>query len=257
VFPILQVGPLALQLPGLFLLAGIWFATWLIDREAPRHPVSGAALNSLVFYGLIAGIVGARLAYVSRYLSVYAENPLSVFSLNLSTLAPGEGVLVGLTIVLILGRRRHLPLWRSLDALTPSLAAFAVFVGMAHLSSGDAFGASSSVPWAVDLWGARRHPTQVYEILLAILAFVGVWRLGRVRAFPGFLFLAWLALASASRLFLEAFRGDSVVAFDGLRGGQLVSLGVLALALTLVHQRARFARDGLGEQHEGRSGSPT
>ena len=67
-FPILQLGPLAIQLPGLFLLAGIWFATWLIDREAPRHRVPGAALNTLVFYGLIAGIIGARLAYVSRYL---------------------------------------------------------------------------------------------------------------------------------------------------------------------------------------------
>ena len=130
-FPILQLGPLALQLPGLFLLAGVWLGTWLIEREAPRHNVSVGALNSLVFYGLIAGIVGARLAYASRYFRVYAENPLSLFSLTPSTLAPGEGILVGLAVVLILGQRRRLPFWRSLDALAPSLAAFAVLVGIA------------------------------------------------------------------------------------------------------------------------------
>lgn len=242
-FPILQLGPLALQLPGLFLLAGVWLGTWLIEREAPRHNVSVGALNSLVFYGLIAGIVGARLAYASRYFRVYAENPLSLFSLTPSTLAPGEGILVGLAVVLILGQRRRLPFWRSLDALAPSLAAFAVLVGIAHLSSGDAFGVPASVPWAIELWGAQRHPTQVYEIILAILAFAAVWRLRRVDTFPGFLFFAWLAFAAASRLFLEGFRGDSVVAFGGLRSAQLVSLAVLGGTLYAVHRRARVAHD--------------
>ena len=69
------------------------------------------------------------------------------------------------------GQRRHLPLWRSLNALTPSLSAFPVSVGVAHLSSGDAFGTPASMPWAIELWGARRHPTQVYEILLGLLTF--------------------------------------------------------------------------------------
>jgi phosphatidylglycerol---prolipoprotein diacylglyceryl transferase len=238
-FPILQVGPLALQLPGLFLLAGIWLGTWLVDREAPRHKVSGAAINSLVFYGLIAGIIGARLAYASRYLSIYAEDPLSLLSLNPSTLAPTEGILAGITVALVLGQHRNLRLWPSLDALTPSLAALAVFVGIAHLSSGDAFGAPASLPWAIELWGALRHPTQVYEIMLAILAFAAVWRLGRVETFPGFLFFAWLALAAASRLFLEAFRGDSAVAFGGLRSAQVASLGVLALALVALYLRGK------------------
>jgi prolipoprotein diacylglyceryltransferase len=46
VFPILQVGPLAIQLPGLFLLGGIWVGTWMLDREAPKHGVSGSALSA-------------------------------------------------------------------------------------------------------------------------------------------------------------------------------------------------------------------
>lgn len=238
-FPILQLGPLALRLPGLFVLIGIWLGTWLIDREAPRHKVSGAALNRLVFYGLIAGIVGARLAYASRYVTIYAEDPLSVLSLNPGTLAPAEGILIGLTAAIVLGRRWRLPLWPSLDALTPSLSVFALLLGIAHLSSGDAFGAPSSVPWSIELWGAQRHPTQVYEILLAAAVLLAVRRLRRVPAFPGFLFLVWVAMAAASRLFLEGFRGDSVTVFGTLRGAQLASLAVLALALVSVHLRAK------------------
>ena len=241
-FPILQLGPLALQLPGLFLLAGIWVGTWLIDREAPRQRVAGAALNSLVFYGLIAGVIAARLAYALRYAKIYAQDPLSLFSLNLSTFAPAEGILVGVAVAFVVGQRRRLPFWASLDTLTPSLAAFAILFGLAHLSSGDAYGTPASVPWAIELWGARRHPTQVYEILSAILAFGVVWRLRIVETFPGFLFLAWVALAAASRIFLEGFRGDSPVLFEGLRSPQLVGLVVMACTFAIVHRRARIAR---------------
>ena len=240
-FPILQLGPVALRLPGLFILAGVWVGTWWIDREAPRHKVSAADLNSLVLYGLIAGIVGARLAYALRYLAIYAEDPLSLLSLNLSTLAPNEGILIGLAVVLVLGQRRHIPLWPALDALTPGLAVFAAFFGIAHLSSGDAFGAPTSVPWSIELWGALRHPTQAYEIILAALAFAAILRLRRIEAYPGFLFLSWLAMAAASRLLLEAFRGDSVIVFGALRAVQLTSLAVLAAALAGLHLRARNA----------------
>jgi len=244
VFPILQLGPVALQLPGLFLLAGIWVGAWLVDREAPRHEVPGATLSSLVFYGLIAGVIGARLAYALRYVNVYVQDPLSLFSLNLSTFAPAEGILIGLTVAFVIGQRRRLPFWASLDALTPSFAAFGVLIGLAHLSSGDAYGTPANVPWAIELWGARRHPTQVYEILLAILALAVVWRLRIVESFPGFLFLAWAALAAVSRLLLEGFRGDSPVLFEGLRSPQLVSLAVLACTFAIVHRRAQIARDG-------------
>ncbi|OGT27456.1 MAG: hypothetical protein A2Z17_01845 [Gammaproteobacteria bacterium RBG_16_66_13] len=238
-FPILQIGPLALRLPGLFLLMGIWAGTYLIDREAPRHKVSAAALNNLVLYGLVAAIVGARLVYALRYLSIYADDPLSLFSLNPSTLAFTEGILIALIVVLGVAQRQHLPFWPSLDALTPSLAAFAIFVGVAHLSSGDAFGAPSSVPWAIELWGAQRHPTQVYEILLAALSFLVVWRLGRMPSFSGFLILAWLAMAAGSRVLLEAFRGDSVIVFGLLRAAQLLGLVVLTAAMAGLHLRAR------------------
>jgi prolipoprotein diacylglyceryltransferase len=102
-----------------------------------------------------------------------------------------------------------------------------VFVGVAHLSSGDAYGSPSTVPWAIELWGAHRHPTQVYEILLAVLAVLVVWRLRRPETFPGLLFLAWVALAATSQLVVEGFRADSVVVRDGIRMVQLLSLTLL------------------------------
>jgi prolipoprotein diacylglyceryl transferase len=239
-FPILQVGPLAIQLPGLFLLVGVWLATLLVDREAPRYHLKADRLSSMVFYSLIAGILGARLGYALRFLDIYIREPLSLFSLNPSTLAPTEGIVVGLIVATIYGQRHKLPLWRSLDALVPSLALFVIFRGLSHLSSGDAFGAPSSVPWAIELWGSARHPSQLYEILGGLLIFLAVQGLKRSVPFDGFLFLSWVIMLSAITLFLEAFRGDSVIILGSIRSVQLQSLLILLTSFLGLHLLARI-----------------
>lgn len=229
--PILQLGPLAIQLPGLFLLAGIWLATTLIEREAPRHKLSPETLNSLILIGLVAGILGARLAYAARFMNIYIEKPLSLLSLNPATLAPAEGALIGLLAAFIYGSRKKLPWWPMLDVFAPALALFSIALGFAHLASGDAFGQATTLLWGIELWGAVRHPTQIYEIILAGINFWVIWRITKNKAFPGFTFLSWLGLSAAARLLLEGLRGDSLVILGSLRSAQLVALLVLLSAM--------------------------
>ncbi len=234
-FPILQIGPLAIQAPGLFLLAGAWVALNVVEREAPRYKTSAAVVSNLILIGLLAGILGARLWYAIRFFSVYLENPLSLFSLNPSTLAAEEGILTGLIAAIIYGQRKGLRLWPSMDVLAPGLAVFNIALGISHLASGDAFGAPSTLPWALELWGELRHPTQVYEIIIAILILVLLWKIRAWKVFPGFVFLSWLGLTALSRLLIEAFRGDSVIMAGSLRSAQVISLGVLVLVMVGMH----------------------
>lgn len=237
--PILNVGPLAIQLPGLFLLAGVWLGSIMAERAAKRHDVSPDVITNLVFYSLIAGLIGARLGYALQFLSIYLERPLGLFSLNPSTLSLPEGLLAGGLMALVYGQRRELRLWSALDVLTPGLAVFAIALGFAHLASGDAFGAPTTLPWGIQLFGARRHPTQVYEIVLAALILLAVLRASKHSLFPGFTFFLWMGLASASALLVSGFRGDSVVVFEMLRRSQLIALLLLLAAMISAHFRAR------------------
>ncbi len=239
--PILQVGPLAIQFPGLLLLAGIWIGTSLIDREAPRYKLSGALLNNLVFLALVAGILGARLGYALRFFDVYLGNPLDLLSLNPNTLDVQAGLAAAFIAALVYGARKGLPLWPALDALTPSFAVLAIAIGLAHIASGDAFGRATDLPWAIELWGERRHPTQFYETLLAAGILAAALWLRRRTPFSGFVFLTWVALSAAARLLLEAFRGDSVIILGGLRQAQLAGFLILASALLMLHLLARRA----------------
>lgn len=240
-FPFLRLGPFLVQLPGLALLAGVWIGSSFAEKEAARQKINAATVYNLIFYGLIAGIVGARLAYATRYLSTYLVNPLSLLALTPATLYPNAGLVIGVAAAALYGRRKKLLLRPVLDALAPGLAAFMVALGLAHFMSGDAFGAPARVPWAVYLWDEYRHPSQIYETLAALAVFSISWKRPFGQPGEGLNFLLAVSLSAAARVFLEAFRGDSVVWAGGFRAAQVVGLIVLAASLWLMKAWARPA----------------
>jgi len=136
------------------------------------------------------------------------------------------GLLVGFLYV----QRQNLPFWPMLDALTPLLAMIAVGLSLTHLAAGTAFGKPTNLPWGIDLWSAKRHPSQVYELIAALVVFGLIWF--RKQASPaGSAFLLFVALTAGTHLFLEAFRGDSALIFGGIRLAQIIAWFVLAVAL--------------------------
>lgn len=64
------------------------------------------------------------------------------------------------------------------NLLTLLVAVLGVAVGIAHLAAGSAFGAPTSLPLAIELWGSWRHPTQVYETVVTVLILVAVLYFG-------------------------------------------------------------------------------
>lgn len=209
--PTISIGPLLLQMPGLALLAGGWVSLNLIERQAKELSLDVESILALVFYSLMVVILGSRLAYAVQFPAVYWENPLSLFALSTTTLAPLEGFVIGLVVAFIFGQRKGLTIRPTLDALAPGLAAFMVAWGVSHILSGDAFGVAADVPWAIYLWGGNRHPVQVYGTLLAPGIFILVWKYPLEKAAAGVNFLYFLSLSALSRLFLIMFRGDSLI----------------------------------------------
>jgi phosphatidylglycerol:prolipoprotein diacylglycerol transferase len=231
--PVVQVGPLALQVPGLLLLAGLWLGLWLAERNANRSGIHSNDLYNLVFVALVSGVIGARLIYAIRYWSSFSASPTNLFSLNPRMLDPWGGLAVALIASLIYGQRKKMPLWPTLDALTPALAVLAVAQGLSHLASGAAFGAITNLAWGIETWGARRHPSQIYEIIATATILGLIWPVrGLIRPKQaGIYFLSFISLSAAARLFLEAFRGDSQILPGGFRSIQIIAWVVLFISL--------------------------
>ena len=252
-FPVLELGPLIIPVAGVLLLAGLWLGLELAERTAPHYGVPPADVYGLSLTALLIGVAVARLGYVLQYLDGYLRDPRAILALNANTLHNSAGVVGAVLAALLYLHWRHLPLRRTLDSLAPGLALFAVVLGLAHLASGDAFGAAADLPWVIELWDARRHPSQVYEIVAGLLIFLAVWRFRRFNPFPGFLFAFWLALAATGRLFLEAFRGDSIIVAGSIRQGQLAALLVMLFSFWLL---GYWARSQVAEAMGGPTGAP-
>jgi phosphatidylglycerol:prolipoprotein diacylglycerol transferase len=229
-FPVIQLGPLAIQSAGLFLLASIWIGMTLTEKRAAHSGLKSDSLDSLILLSLFGFLVGGRLAYATLHWDSLRASPLDILSLNTALFDLAGGLAAGLIVALVYGQRKGLAFWPTLDALTPFFATVMVGLGAAHLADGSAFGKETSMPWGIELHGAARHPSQIYEVAAALFI---LNLIGLRKPFPaaGVQFLAFLAWIAGARLFLEAFRGDSTLIFGGLRLGQIFAWIVLASAL--------------------------
>ncbi len=244
--PVLQIGPLALPTAPLLLLLGFWIGLDLTEKHAQQFETagrSGAArqIYSTALVAVLAGLVGARLVYAAQAPGIFLANPLDLLAPRPQMLDAAGGVAVGLLAAFGYGWLRRLPLWPALDAAVTLFSVLAVTLGLAHFASGEAFGAPARLPWAIDLWGAQRHPSQVYEALAALVIAAAVWPGSRIVRYtlarPGFRFWVFLALSAAARLILETFRGDSTLVWNAFRLAQLIAWPVLALSLWQIGRR--------------------
>lgn len=225
----------------ILLVAALWIGLALAEKRSERHGISKDALNNIVYYSLFGYILGGRLLYALSNLPAFVQSPLSLFSLNLDLFDPLAGLGTAFLVGLVYGSRQKLPLWSTLDALTPLFAAIAIGLSLSHLAAGTAFGSPTDLPWGIDLWNATRHPSQIYELIASFLIFGWLW-LRNADARPGILFLTFAALMAGAQLFLEAFRGDSMLIFGGLRLAQVIAWAMLALALFASESRHRAAK---------------
>jgi len=234
-FPILQIGPLAIQTPGLIIILGLWLGLSLAEFLAPRFNIESKFLYNLVFTAMVAGVIGARLFFVIRYFNIFWDSPLNLFSPNPGLLDPIGGAASSLVAGLIFVVRKQMDPWFTLDGLTPLVAVVMIAIGFAQLASGNAFGIETDLPWGIQLWGLKRHPTQIYNILSGIII------LGFIRPtankpngptpLPGSTFLRFTALTAGGQLFLETFRVGHGTIMGNIRITQVTAWVVLALSL--------------------------
>ncbi|MCC6146850.1 MAG: prolipoprotein diacylglyceryl transferase [Anaerolineaceae bacterium] len=236
-FPILQVGPLSIQSSALVLLVSAWIAVSLIERTASTFELRPELVMKLVFISIVAGLIGGRLLYALQYSSVFISHPLSIL-LPTPTMFHGPGgFVIGTLTGLIYLQNKGMPLWRVLDTFSGGLTVFLIGTGISHLASGSYFGVPSTLPWALELWGETRQPTQIFEIIGAVLVCWAVWvklknfRRGNRSWQDGELFLYFLALSSLSYVLVDGLRADTDWLWGSFRAGQAAAWLLLAASL--------------------------
>jgi phosphatidylglycerol:prolipoprotein diacylglycerol transferase len=235
-YPLLELGPLRLSSGGLVLILAVFMGNWLAGNVAMQR--GGAALAAQVegcFYPILIGaVVGARLWYGLFNLDLFGRQPSQFWALSFGNWAWPGAMLGGTLIGWWWCRWRSLPTVAIADSIALALP-FATALGYGGmLLSGEVFGLPTILPWGIELFGAIRHPTQLYFALAALGSGIALWRLARHPRPPGSSVAAYAVLHGFMLIVIEAWRADSLVLPGGIRVAQVFGLvlvlGVIAWA---------------------------
>lgn len=254
-WPVISFLGLTLPVGPLFALLAFYvgsdLATRALGRMAPAQQRTAwqGVFNNASFAALVAGVIGARLGYAARYYPIYLDAPQLLLSIRPGALALLPGLMVGIAVGLLYLARKNIPLLPVSDAVAIGAVAVLIVLSLGGFLTGEGYGAPTTAPWAVELWGATRHPVQLYEAALLLAALGLLWRQHKYSAF-GELFWRGVAYVSLVELFVEAFRANTQIWLAGIRITQMVALLTLLAALYILsfYARHREGKDSVVQQ---------
>lgn len=243
----IYLGPLPIRWYGLmYLLAFAQFlllGRWRIRRQASA--IDTAALDDLLFYGMLGVIIGGRLGQVFFYEpTYYLGQPLEIFAVWKGGMSFHGGFLGVLMAMALWARKYKLP-WLSVTDFIAPLVPLGLAAGrIGNFINGELWGrvANPSLPWAMVFPqagdAAPRHPSQLYHVALEGLAlFIILWLFSRRPQPTGAVSGAFLIGYGAFRFITEYFREPDAGIFGlsySISMGQWLSLPMIVAGVTLL-----------------------
>lgn len=215
-----------------------------LGRRAGYPPDFGA---DLTLWLMLAGVLGARLAYVIANAGEFARHPLDIARIDQGGLVFYGGFIGACLVFIGFARRHRQPLWGLADYAVTALPLGHAIGRLGCFLNGCCFGAASDVPWAVWVEGARRHPTPLYETGWNLIVYAVLLTAYFRRPRPGRVFALYLLVYPVGRFLMEGVRGDERLRWLGLTVAQEVSVALIltGLALWRLLPKADSARDSI------------
>jgi phosphatidylglycerol:prolipoprotein diacylglycerol transferase len=255
VFPfVFQLGPLEITGYGIMMMVGFLMGGWLVAIELKRRGLAEDYAADIVAAAVIGGIVGAKLWYVA-----VTQDAGALFSRG--GLVWYGGFIGGTAAVILNGWRLRVPLRWTMQLVAPALPAAYALGRIGCFLVNDDYGRPTDLPWAVkfpqglppstaasmeQLFGIpvpagidpstvlAVHPTQIYEAILMLAAFMLLWSL-RKGSWPiGRIFGLYLVIAGVERFFIEILRAKDDRFLGPFTLAQLTSVILIGIGVWLM-----------------------
>lgn len=213
---LLRIGNFTLHTYGLCIALGALLGILFVSRQAKREGLNQQLLLDLVFYLLIAAIIGSRIFYILLNPGYYLKHPLEMLMIWRGGLVFYGGFLFAFPTCFVYLKKHGLPFLKTCDILAPGLALGECIGRIGCFFAGCCYGRPTDLPWGVTFThpnslaqlGVSLHPTQLYTSAHALLAFIILVSFRRVKRADGQIVFLYILLYALGRLIIEHFRGD-------------------------------------------------
>lgn len=217
-------------------LTGIIVARYELDRRGQ----DGTAIYMIGAVAAIAGIVGARLFYViGHWGDMFSHHLGSIFDFNMRGLVYYGGLFLAIPLCMLVVRRMKLPLGPVADSVGLVLPLGMAIARVGCFLNGCCGGKPTTMPWGITFPGdiGPVHPTQLYELILDLIAFAFLLTMRKRLRRDWDLFLLSLAAYGLIRFTLEFFRYHAQGAAEPFFQGVSLAMAVAAFTIFIVRER--------------------
>ncbi len=232
----LEIGPLSLNVYGLMIALGVIAGVWLFGRRLEEKGIGTREdANAIALWGVIAGVIGARLYHVLTDWERYQDNLGDIVKVWEGGLGIPGGMLAGLLVGGYVAHKRGIPLGAGLNAVAPALPLAQAIGRWGNYFNQELYGRPTDLPWALEIDeapgyppGTTFHPTFLYESLWNFaLCGLLLWIDRRYRPAGGRLLAMYVLGYGVGRFWIEGLRIDPADELGGLRWNQWVSIALI------------------------------
>jgi phosphatidylglycerol---prolipoprotein diacylglyceryl transferase len=217
---------------GILIMAGVVAAAFLGQAEAKRRGINPDCIWDVLFWVVLAGIIGARLwhvftpppSMVEQGITTkwYLTHPLDMINIRNGGLGIPGAIIGGALALWLYCRNKKISFLALTDTVIPGVALAQAIGRWGNFFNQELYGKPTSLPWKLYIDPAHRVPGyQNYDYFHPLFLYESVWNvlnmailLWMSRRFdkwlkPGDLFYVYMIMYSIGRFGLEFLRLDA------------------------------------------------
>lgn len=230
-YPVIcKIGPLSIYSYGLMVALAALVCSFLMAHDARKVGIASDVIFDLMFWVVVAGLIGARVFFIGLNFSYFVSNPVEMIMVQKGGLSWQGGLIAGALFGIGFLRKQKLPFLKTLDLVAPYIALGQSIGRVGCFLNGCCYGKKLSWGIYFPVHHEHLHPTQLYSSFGLLIIFFVLKFLQSRKVYEGQIFVNYLFLAASLRFCVEFFRADHYTTLWGLSIYQYVCLIILGAA---------------------------
>lgn len=207
---LINIGPFSIRFYGIVYALGFLLVAYILARNSKKiKNLDKDKAYDIVTYGMIFGLIGARIFHVIDSFYLYKNNLWNVFAIWNGGLGFQGGLAGALLAVYFYCRKYKINMLQVLDVISVPVPLILFFGRIANYINSENFGPMTNAVWCVvfeKVDNLCRHPTQFYQASAQLILFIVLFFMAKKKHKKGTLMSVFLIGYGLIRIVFDFLR---------------------------------------------------